>query len=275
LRIFASVYPLIRKKGKRLLLLPKKIMGTIGHLLIELQEVNSTNRHAERILRNGEVEEGTVINAWSQTDGKGQGENRWQSEPGQNLTISIILHPLFLQPGMQFVLNKAISLGVLDAVSHYLDGVKIKWPNDILAGSKKIGGILIQHAVEGAILKDTIVGIGLNVNQKDFGPGLPDAASLAMILHREVDLKELLTLLCDTLEMHYSLLKEEGTSSLEADYCTALLGFRHERMFLVEGNPVSGIIQGVDEFGRLLVEHPGGGFKAYAHREIEFLVNEE
>lgn len=246
-------------------------MGTIGNLLIELQEVNSTNHYAERILRNGEVEEGTVIHAWSQTDGKGQGENRWQSEPGQNLTLSIILHPLFLQPGRQFILNKAISLGVLDAVSHYLDGVKIKWPNDILAGSKKIGGILIRHTVEGVLLKDSIVGIGLNVNQKDFGPGLPDAASLAMILHREVDLKELLTRLCDAMEMRYSRLKEEEVSPLETDYCNALLGIRQERIFLVEGKPVSGTIQGVDEFGRLLVEHPGDGLRAYAHKEIEYL----
>lgn len=247
-------------------------MGKIGYILIELDEADSTNRYAERMLRKGDVEEGTVIQASCQTEGRGQGDNRWWSEPGQNLTFSVVLHPGFLRPGRQFILNKAISLGVHDFLSVYLDGVVIKWPNDILAGSKKIGGILIQHAVEGSLLKNTIVGIGLNVNQTKFDKELSDATSLSRILRREFNLKDAMALLCDALEKRYFQLKEQKNDPLESDYCNALLGYREERKFVVESREVPGIIRGVDEFGRLLVEHSGTGLKVYAHKEIEFVM---
>ncbi|MBN1198240.1 MAG: biotin--[acetyl-CoA-carboxylase] ligase [Bacteroidales bacterium] len=247
-------------------------MGKIGHRLIHLDEVDSTNHYAERMLRERDVEEGTVIRATFQTEGKGQGDNRWWSESGKNLTFSVILHPGFLDPGKQFALNKAISLGVHDFLSLYLDPVAIKWPNDILAGSKKIGGILIQHAVEGSLLKNTIVGIGLNINQTKFDEELSDATSLSRILRREFNLKDAMALLCDALEKRYSQLKEQKNDRLESDYCNALLGYREERIFVVESREVPGIIRGVDEFGRLLVEHPGTGLKVYAHKEIEFMM---
>ena len=91
-------------------------MGEIGHLFIELEEVDSTNLYAERLLSKGPVEEGTIIQAKFQTAGKGQDENRWESLPGQNLTFSIILHPRFLEPSRQFLINKSISLGVNNRV---------------------------------------------------------------------------------------------------------------------------------------------------------------
>ncbi|MBE0648214.1 MAG: biotin--[acetyl-CoA-carboxylase] ligase [Bacteroidales bacterium] len=246
-------------------------MGKTGHVIIELEEVDSTNLYAERMLRKGVVEEGTVIQAKFQTAGKGQGDNQWESLPGQNLTFSIILHPRFLLPTRQFLLNKVISLGLIDFLSIYIEDVAIKWPNDILAGLKKIGGILIQHRVEGEILESTIVGIGLNVNQTKFDHNLSGAASLFQILHQELKLKEALVLLCNRIEERYSQLRAEETERLEADFCRALLGYQEEKKFLVEGKEISGTICGVDEFGRLLVEHPGNDVKVYAHKEIEYV----
>ncbi|MFH1298139.1 MAG: biotin--[acetyl-CoA-carboxylase] ligase [Bacteroidota bacterium] len=247
-------------------------MGRIGHPFIDLEEVDSTNLYAERMLRKGSVEEGTVIRAKFQTAGKGQGDNRWESEPRQNLTFSIVLHPRFLPPGHQFLINKAISLGVLDFLSAYVDGATVKWPNDILIGSKKIGGILIQHIVEGETLETTIVGIGLNVNQTKFDQHLPQAVSLFLILHRELELKEALILLCNALEKRYSLLRVNETEKLESDFCHVLLNYQEEKPFLVDGREIPGTIQGVDEFGRLLVQHPGRPVKAYAHGEIGYLL---
>ncbi len=247
-------------------------MGEIGYVIIELEEVDSTNLYAERLLSKGTVEEGTVIQAKHQIAGKGQGENRWESLPGQNLTFSIVLHPRFLEPGCQFHLNKAICLGILDFLSAYVDRAVVKWPNDILIDSKKVGGILIQHSVEGEILETTIVGIGLNVNQTKFDHNLTRAASLFQILHQELKLKEALVLLCNAIEGRYSLLRGNEIEKLEFDFCEALLGFQEKRIFLLNGEEIQGIIRGVDEFGRLLVEHPGNNTKTYAHKEIQYLM---
>lgn len=246
-------------------------MGKIGHTCIELEEVDSTNLYAGRMLRKGELEEGLIIRASFQSDGKGQGENQWESAPGKNLTFSVILHPRFLDPSRQFLLNKSVSLGVMDFLSAYVDGVTIKWPNDIMIGPGKVGGILIQHMVEGDVLDTTIVGIGLNINQPKFDHKLTHAASLFQVLQQEIKLKVALDLLCDRLEGRYSQLRANESDRQHADFCRALLGFQEERLFLVDEERIPGIIVGVDEYGRLLVEHPGLPVKAYAHKEIAYI----
>lgn len=245
-------------------------MGKVGHVFIDLEEVDSTNSYAERLLKKGPVEEGTVIQARFQTAGKGQGDNHWESAPGQNLTFSFILHPGFLPPGRQFLINKVISLGVLDFLSAYLDEAAIKWPNDIFYENKKIGGILIQHLVEGDTLETSIVGIGLNINQTKFDLELTNAASLFQILHQELKLKDALVLLCEAIGERYAQLKRNETDRLESDFHLALLGYMEERLFLLGGKEITGIIQGVDEFGRLLIEHADQALKTYAHKEIEY-----
>jgi len=132
--------------------------------------------------------------------------------------------------------------------------------------------ILIQHVVEGEILETTIVGIGININQTKFDHQLTHAASMFQILHQELKLKEALGLLCKAIDGRYSQLRGKEEKTLEADFCDALLGFREERIFLVDGEEVPGIIRGVDEFGRLLVEHPGNDVKVYAHKEIQYIM---
>ena len=120
--------------------------------IIEVKIIDSTNCYAEKILKENKVPEGTIIRAFEQISGKGQGENKWLSEPGKNLTISLILYPRFLPIEHQFILNKSVSLGVLDFVHTILPAgsCKIKWPNDIYSGSLKLGGILIINTVSGS-----------------------------------------------------------------------------------------------------------------------------
>jgi BirA family biotin operon repressor/biotin-[acetyl-CoA-carboxylase] ligase len=119
--------------------------------IIELDSIDSTNSFAERLIKEKEVQEGIIIWAHEQTAGKGQGENVWLSEPGKNLTLSMILYPRFLPVDRQFLLNKAISLGVIDFVHTLLppESVKIKWPNDICQNYSKLGGILISNIITG------------------------------------------------------------------------------------------------------------------------------
>jgi len=246
-------------------------MGKISNTIIELDRVDSTNLYAERLLKQEIVEDGTVIIATAQTAGKGQGENTWETEPGKDLTFTVILHPTFLNAAGQFLLSKAISLGVCDFLANYIDDVLVKWPNDVFVYGKKIGGILIRHTVNNEMLQTTIVGIGININQTSFDPQLSTATSLSLILGREFILEETLSQLCEALDNRYAMLRNEEIAELENDYLKSLLGFGETRRFRVKDVTVEGVIRGVDDFGRLLVEHPGMPVRTYAHKEIEFV----
>ena len=142
----------------------------VGQKTVKLKEIDSTNNYLKNLLSNYEpVAEGTVIMADYQFAGRGQHENKWQSKAGENLTFSIYLKPNFLHPNLQFYLNKSISLGVSDCITQLIqEDCYIKWPNDIFVNNSKIGGILIENTLRGNLLKDSVIGIGLNINQKHF-----------------------------------------------------------------------------------------------------------
>ena len=138
----------------------------MGHSLVFMPECHSTNDEASRLIQNSNVLEGTVVITGNQTAGRGQRGNAWFSEPGKNLTFSILIKPSFLSVKNQFYLNIAFSLGLFDYLKEVLKTeVKIKWPNDILVNGKKICGILIENHLQAQHIQHSIVGIGLNVNQ--------------------------------------------------------------------------------------------------------------
>ncbi|HYH55846.1 MAG TPA: biotin--[acetyl-CoA-carboxylase] ligase, partial [Anseongella sp.] len=144
--------------------------------------MDSTNNFAKELVANsGPVPDGTVIMAEGQYGGRGQADNTWLSEPGKNLTFSLILNCEFLPPAEQFCLSMAVSLGVLGTVKRELGKeALIKWPNDIYFGAKKLGGILIENVLMGSLLRSSVTGIGLNVNQTHF-PRLEGATSFRLV----------------------------------------------------------------------------------------------
>ena len=254
----------------------------IGTPLIEIDRVDSTNSYAERALLNQELVEGTVIWAHAQTKGKGQNENAWLSEPGKNLTCTILLTPRFLPPEHQFMINKVISLGCLDFVRSRLREAgdkltepSIKWPNDIYLGSRKLGGILITSRVMGPVLETLLAGIGININQELFSPELPNPVSLVQILGKRSDLKESLTILCQCISNRYEKLREGKILTIENDYRASLLGIGEWKNFSSRNEIIRGRISGVDEFGRLQIENIHSEFFTYNHREIEMLFEKE
>jgi BirA family biotin operon repressor/biotin-[acetyl-CoA-carboxylase] ligase len=127
--------------------------------IIEIAKVDSTNLYAERLVNEQNVPEGTIILTHEQTAGKGQGENVWLSEPFKNLTISMILYPRFLPIDQQFLLNEAVSLGVIDFIHTLLPqgSCKVKWPNDICYNSSKLAGILINNTISGSSFVTSII----------------------------------------------------------------------------------------------------------------------
>ena len=158
-----------------------------GHKINHVKEIGSTNDWAARELREGNVLEGTIFRADSQTKGKGQRGRVWESGAQQNLLLSYVFYPKFLLSTQQFGLIQSFSLAVRDVLQKYVfDPITIKWPNDIFIGDRKVAGILIESSMVGNTLGTAVVGIGLNVNQRDFGTA-PNATSLLLETGQKLD----------------------------------------------------------------------------------------
>jgi BirA family biotin operon repressor/biotin-[acetyl-CoA-carboxylase] ligase len=246
----------------------------VGQNLVTLKEVDSTNTFLKNLVSNSKpLPEGTVIMAENQYAGRGQQQNRWFTEAGKNLSFSILLKPTFLLLNDQFALTQAISLGVAKGLSHVAgEGIKIKWPNDIYYNNRKLGGILIENMVQGAQINNSVIGIGLNINQEQFPDYLPNATSIRQILHRDYDLKALLSEICKCIEACYLQLKAGKASELNQDYLSCLYGINEIRNFKSDGKLFSGIITGVTSRGLLKIKS-GETEHEYNLKEVEFLIN--
>ena len=248
----------------------------IGKVLQHFPTLPSTNTHAIDLLAKSNPMEGTVISTSHQTAGKGQYDRSWESEAGKNITLSIILHPTFLAVRQQFMLNKAVALGIFDFLQHYLSAskVSIKWPNDLYVNNNKIGGILIQNSLRGTQIKSTIVGIGLNINQVDFHSSIPNPTSFTNITGQSYSLDELYTHLCKTIEFRYLQLKNNNWKTLDKDYLSVLYRFGEYHEFERKNNEkFLGKITGVEEDGRLrIVNHRTGREEVFDLKEVRFLI---
>ncbi len=153
--------------------------------IIIMEEAGSTNSEMSRRLDS--LPHGAMLMARRQTAGRGQRGNSWESEPGANVTMSLLLRRLDeIAPARQFVISEAVALAVADTVAAHLppdvgEQVAVKWPNDIYVGNLKIAGILIECGICGGALTHAIVGIGLNVNQLVFKSDAPNPVSLRAI----------------------------------------------------------------------------------------------
>ncbi|MDB4924091.1 biotin--[acetyl-CoA-carboxylase] ligase [Mucilaginibacter sp.] len=244
----------------------------VGQNLLTLKEVDSTNNFLKNLLSNSKpVPEGTVIMAETQFAGRGQQNNQWHSEPGKNLTFSLLLRPSFLAVANQFDLTRAISLGVFEALYPLLgDGLKIKWPNDIYYGDKKLGGMLIENILQAGQIKNAIIGIGLNINQEVFPDGAGNATSVKQILQKDYDLRTILSDICSHIEAYYLNLKANKVSVIRKAYLSRLYSFNENRIFKAGNEVFTGTITNVKENG-LLVIQKGNREMTYNLKEIEFL----
>lgn len=241
----------------------------IGKNLVFMPECHSTNTHALQLCQVPSTPEGTLVITDNQTAGRGQMGNTWEAHAGQNLTFSFILKPTFLRPHEQYSLNMAISLGLYDFLSAFLQQpVHIKWPNDLLADDRKVCGILIENSIQGSVLAHAVVGIGLNVNQATFSS--PRAGSLRTVSGQSHSLQEVLDVLLVALEQRYLSLRQGKTVQLKREYEQVLFGLDESRTFKAGGEEFEGSVKGIDEAGRLLLE-TAGGVRVFALKEIEFV----
>lgn len=243
-----------------------------GQNIIETPVIDSTNNYLKNLLTNERPPEGTLVVAYTQNSGRGQMGNAWASEPGKNFTGSYLFYPSFLEASKQFYLNMAIALAVKDCCELLLaDEVKIKWPNDIYYGDKKVAGILIENAINGNSLTTSVVGIGLNVNQTDFPDTLPNPSSLKLIKGRDFDLMEVRNQLSHFLEKYYLQLRQMHFNFLDKAYTVALYRYQQTHEFRQGEKVLRGEINGVTKEGKLVL-HCNGKEHRFAFKEVEYVL---
>lgn len=246
----------------------------IGEIVLTYDSLDSTNSTAAELIRKGEVKEGTVVMAAFQKQGKGQTGNFWESEAGKNLLVSIVLLPGFLKPEKQFMLNKIIALAVAGFVQELLPGkeVKIKWPNDIYVGNKKIAGILINNVIQGNSLSSSVIGIGVNINQEEFKSAAPNPVSASQLMHKNFDLGQCLSGLCKAIECWYKKLQSGFYNSIDENYILKMYRFGTCASYRVSNKEVVAKITGVSVYGRLLLEDQQGKSYDFDLKEVEFVI---
>lgn len=244
-----------------------------GKTLKYLSKCHSTNDIAAEMIQSGiNVFEGTVIITDNQTAGRGQRGNVWEASIGENLTFSVIFKPDFLKASDQFQLNVAVSLGVFDFLSEFIDeNLSVKWSNDIYYEDKKMGGILIENTLQGYNIGYSVVGIGLNINQMDFGN--LRATSLRKISQNPLkyDLSEMLSKLSENLEKNYLKIKQGDYKSLKNRYLANMYRFKEYHYFKRNGQMFTGQIIGINEIGKLGIETEGM-ILYFDFKEVEFVI---
>jgi BirA family biotin operon repressor/biotin-[acetyl-CoA-carboxylase] ligase len=244
---------------------------TLGFPLIHLPSVDSTNKYAAGILQKENATEGTVILADVQTRGKGQGDNIWLSDHGLNLLCSIILKPDFLPAYKQFYLSMCIVTGLYDCLADIGIQSQVKWPNDILIQGKKVAGILIENTILSHNLYTSIVGIGLNVNQVSFPPGIPNPTSLKGKTGKSFDVGQLLERLLPFLEKKLNWLYAEDFVAIKSHYLNSLWLLNTRAVFTDQKGTFEGRIVDVAESGELVILTSTGETRMYGFKELEFL----
>jgi len=243
---------------------------TVGFPLIHLTSVDSTNKYAARLLHQEAVSEGTVILADVQTRGKGQGDNIWLSDSGLNLLFSIILKPDFMPAHKQFYLSMGVATGINDFLLDLGIQSQIKWPNDILIHEKKVAGILIENTILSQNLHNSVIGIGINVNQEVFPPDIPNPASIKGETGKSYDVLHILEKLLPFLEKRFNQLYSEDFIAIKSRYLNCLWLLNTRAVFTDQQGTYEGRIVDVAESGELVVLTSGGETRLYGLKEVEF-----
>ena len=244
--------------------------------IITLKEVDSTNNYLRNLPKEDIKNEIVVAVAKSQTAGRGQRGNSWESEPGKNLTFSILLHPTFLEARQQFILSQAIALSIKEVLYDYVRSPhpRIKWPNDIYWNKKKLGGILIENDLMGKQLERCIIGVGINLNQEQFYSDAPNPVSVWQITGHSTEALTILRKIMQRFVGYYELIKDGNTLDLVDMYHKSLfrrVGYHKFRK--PGGEEFEARIRRVEPDGHLVLEDTQDQMHTFGFKEVEYVLN--
>ena len=240
-----------------------------------LESIDSTN--SELLRRLPSLDNMSVLAAISQTSGRGQRGNKWKSTVGKNLTFSYLLRPSEgivppLAARDQFRLSEVAALSVASTLNHFGLSPRIKWPNDIYLGDRKVCGMLIENSLADGKVGTSVVGIGLNVNQRTFPADLVNPCSMSLLSGREFPLEEVLGIL---LQKTAELLPLISAPSILKDLFEQRLYRKGEEADYTDcqsEEKIRGTILGITPGGLLRVDVRGLGERHYAFKEISYII---
>ena len=240
---------------------------------IKLSATDSTNSFLKDLAQNSTLENFTTVVTQNQTKGRGQQQNKWVSEPHKNLTFSVFISFKDLKVVQKKYLNFAISLSIYTVLlAKNLPKPSIKWPNDILSANKKICGILIENTFSGDRIKNSFVGIGLNVNQEIFPEHLKNATSLKLETGLESNLDLLLSNILEEIQKNIKCLTSQKFKLLEEKYLDVLYKKNIPTMFKNSKDEIfMGMISGISDYGKLQVLLEDDIIQEFGLKEISFL----
>ena len=259
--------------------------------IIRLTTVDSTNRYmrdnaSELWSKHGESGF-VVVTAGHQTAGRGQRGNTWNSNAGENLLFSILVRPgETLEVSKQFLLSQAVALSLHEAMLHFGIETRLKWPNDIYVGKRKLAGILLELDYAGAFVEQAIIGIGVNVNQENF-PTM-DRVPVSMKMLRKTEngkrktenekqrqdliLDDVLATILDLFEHYYTEMRLGNRDAIAAEYKRVLLGMNERHTFFDRDGHFDAVIQDVESDGHLILRRNDGSTGRYAFKEVEMVL---
>ncbi|MCU0441079.1 MAG: biotin--[acetyl-CoA-carboxylase] ligase [Bacteroidia bacterium] len=236
---------------------------------IHLTEVTSTNDLAKQLAESNAAQSGTWIQADSQSQGRGQEGNTWESGKGQNVLGSLLWMPHQLEADKQVLLNMAVSLAVYQTVCAFTQlGVRIKWPNDVYVGDSKIAGILIENSIQGMFVKQCVIGIGMNVNQTAFEN--TKATSLRLLTGSMQLIDEVVQQLHFQLNVYLPKVAMNQATEITTQYHRCLYRLHTKGWFASNGSTFEAMVSHVDAHGRLALEVEGQ-IQLFGQKEITWI----
>ena len=240
--------------------------------IIKLDAIDSTNDFLKNLSNQNETQNFTIVTAETQTKGKGQMGSKWISESGKNLIVSILEKEVLQNINQIFDLNVAVAVSILQAIETLkIKKLSIKWPNDIMSGNKKIGGILIENVIKPNNIIFSIIGFGLNVNQTNFDD-LPNASSLKNITNKTFEKELILIKIIEFLEKNIDIFKNNQQVQLWELYHKLL--YKKDKIMAFEdqnNEKFMGIIQKVTPSGKLVLMKENDILQEYDVKEIKML----
>jgi BirA family biotin operon repressor/biotin-[acetyl-CoA-carboxylase] ligase len=226
-------------------------MTKLGSEIHHLSVVDSTNNYAAKLISEGKIQNGSVIMADFQTNGRGQRGNTWQSVSSENLMFSLVFQPIGITPDQQIRLSWYTAVIWIKCLHRFSIAAQIKWPNDIFVGENKLGGILIEQQILGNTIAWSIVGCGMNVNAH---PELKNTSSIFEQTQVHFKPRTLLNEFLELFNGHLDLLYSNH-DKLKADFEAELWGkYTIQQFEDVKGQLWKAKIMGVDALGRLVLE---------------------
>lgn len=232
---------------------------------IQLDVVSSTNLYLRKLIIDKSINENILVSTNYQEKGRGQRNNIWESEKNMNILISFLyVHPTNNYDLFKF--NMLISLAIYDFLSKYFKtGLKIKWPNDLMINNKKIAGVLVQN-IESNF--KSIIGVGININQKEFKNFSPQATSFSNELNKEFNRNALILELMNNFENY--LINYFQFNDLKNRYMLKIYKFKQQTNFLNNLKEFKGEIINFNSSGEIIIKR-GDEFLSFKNGEVKMI----